>query len=121
MLLPITGHLAHWTRFGRNLRAVDGSETFAFQPGLPVDATKLGVDSLNGFCAALAGIVFTFYTTSGNPRAGMGLELDALVAVVIGGTLLSGDVGYVAGTMVGVLIFGIIQTAITFQGTLSSW
>ena len=49
------------------------------------------------------------------------LELDAIAAVVIGGTLLSGGVGYVAGTMVGVLIFGIIQTAIMFQGTLSSW
>ena len=55
------------------------------------------------------------------PAAGVGWELDAIAAVVIGGTLLTGGVGHVAGTLVGVLIFGLIQTAITFQGTLSSW
>jgi simple sugar transport system permease protein len=89
--------------------------------GLPVGRTKVGVYALSGFCSALAGVVYCLYTQSGNPNAGMGLELDAIAAVVIGGTLLSGGVGYVAGTVVGVLIFGIIQTAIVFQGTLSSW
>jgi galactofuranose transport system permease protein len=69
----------------------------------------------------LAGIVYSLYTFSGNANAGSGLELDAIAAVVIGGTLLSGGVGYVAGTMIGVLILGIIQTALTFEGTLSSW
>ncbi|MGZ4963360.1 MAG: sugar ABC transporter permease YjfF, partial [Limisphaerales bacterium] len=54
-------------------------------------------------------------------RAADGLELDAIAAVVIGGTLLTGGVGFVAGTFLGVLIFGIIQSAIIFQGTLSSW
>ena len=69
----------------------------------------------------MAGVVYTLYMFSGNATAGMGLELDAIAAVVIGGTLLSGGVGFLAGTFIGVLIFGIIQTAITFQGNLSSW
>lgn len=114
-------YLAHWTRFGRNVYALGGSEPSAALMGLPVGRIKIAVYALSGFCSALAGVVYTFYTSSGNPTAGTGLELDAIAAVVIGGTLLSGGVGYVAGTLAGVLIFGIIQTAITFQGTLSSW
>ncbi|HEY0552098.1 MAG TPA: galactofuranose ABC transporter, permease protein YjfF [Verrucomicrobiae bacterium] len=112
---------ARFTRFGRNVYAIGGNEHSATLMGLPVARTKIGVYALSGFCSALAGIVYCLYTQSGNPNAGMGLELDAIAAVVIGGTLLSGGVGYVAGTVVGVLISGIIQTAIVFQGTLSSW
>ena len=89
--------------------------------GLPVARTKVAVYALSGLCSAIAGIVYSLYTFSGNPNAGGGLELDAIAAVVIGGTLLSGGVGYVAGTLIGVLIFGIIQTALSFEGTLSSW
>ena len=79
------------------------------------------VYTLSGFCSALAGVTYTFYTSSGNATAGTMLELDAIAAVVIGGTLLSGGVGYVFGTLIGVLILGVIQTIITFEGTLSSW
>ena len=122
-LLVFTSALvvAHFTRFGRNIYAVGGSEVSAVLMGLPAGRTKIRVYALSGFCSALAGVVYCLYTQSGNPNAGTGLELDAIAAVVIGGTLLSGGVGYVAGTVVGVLIFGIIQTAIVFQGTLSSW
>ncbi|MHC4210873.1 MAG: galactofuranose ABC transporter, permease protein YjfF [Planctomycetota bacterium] len=114
-------YLAHWTRFGRNIYAVGGNEESALLMGLPVGRTKIGVYALSGFCSALAGAVYTLYTFSGNPTAGMMLELDAIAAAVIGGTLLTGGVGYVAGTLLGVLIFGIIQTAIIFDGRLSSW
>jgi simple sugar transport system permease protein len=109
------------TRFGRNIYAIGGSEASATLMGLPVAGTRIGVYALSGWCAALAGLVYTLYTSSGNATAGTGLELDAIAAVVVGGTLLSGGVGYMAGTLAGVLIFGIIQTLITFQGTLSSW
>ena len=112
---------AHYTRFGRNVYAIGGNESSALLMGLPVGATRILTYALSGFCASLAGVVYTFYTFSGNPAACAALELDAIAAVVVGGTLLSGGVGYVAGTFVGVLIFGIIQTAITFQGSLSSW
>jgi simple sugar transport system permease protein len=76
---------------------------------------------LSGFCAALAGIVMTFYMLSGYSLHGVGLELDAIAAVVIGGTLLRGGVGQLLGTFLGVLVLGIIQTLIAFNGTLSSW
>jgi simple sugar transport system permease protein len=83
--------------------------------GVPVGRTKVLVYTFSGLCSALGGVVFTFYSSGLNPRTGVGLELDAIAAVVVGGTLLSGGVGYVFGTLVGVLILGIIQTGITFQ------
>ncbi|HEX5162585.1 MAG TPA: galactofuranose ABC transporter, permease protein YjfF [Steroidobacteraceae bacterium] len=113
--------LAHATGFGRTVYAVGGGEGAARLMGLPVAATRVGVYLLSGFTAALAGIVMTFYMLSGYSLHAVGLELDAIAAVVIGGTLLAGGVGYVAGTLFGVLILGIIQTLIAFDGTLSSW
>jgi len=114
-------YLAHYTRFGRNVYAIGGNEQSALLMGLPVGSTKVWLYALSGFCSSLAGVVYTFYTSSGNATAGTMLELDAIASVVIGGTLLSGGVGYVFGTLVGVLILGVIQTIIDFQGTLSSW
>jgi len=114
-------YLAQYTRFGRTVYAIGGSEQSAMLMGLPVGRTKVWLYALSGFCSALAGVTYTFYTSSGNATAGTMLELDAIAAVVIGGTLLSGGVGYVFGTLIGVLILGVIQTIITFEGTLSSW
>jgi len=113
--------IAHCTPFGRAVYAVGGSESSALLMGLPVRSTIIGVYTLSGFCSALAGVVFTFYMLSGYGLHAIGLELDAIAAVVIGGTLLTGGVGYVAGTLFGVLMLGIIQTLISFDGTLSSW
>ncbi|MEP7245642.1 MAG: galactofuranose ABC transporter, permease protein YjfF [Gammaproteobacteria bacterium] len=113
--------LANSTQFGRTVYAIGGSESAAQLMGLPVSATVVRVYMLSGFCAALGGITVTFYMQSGYSLHALGLELDAIAAVVIGGTLLRGGVGYVLGTLFGVLILGIIQTLITFEGTLSSW
>jgi ribose/xylose/arabinose/galactoside ABC-type transport system permease subunit len=113
--------IAHHTPFGRAVYAVGGNEQSAVLMGLPVRATLVGVYTLSGFCSALAGVVFTFYMLSGYGLHAVGMELDAIAAVVIGGTLLTGGVGYVAGTLVGVLMLGIIQTLISFDGSLSSW
>lgn len=112
---------AHSTQFGRTVYALGGGESSARLMGLSVDGTKIGVYLLSGFSASLAGVVMTFYMLSGYSLHAVGLELDAIAAVVIGGTLLTGGVGYVAGTLFGVLILGIIQTLIAFDGTLSSW
>lgn len=120
-LLIAAIYLAHFTRFGRSVYAVGGNEQSALLMGLPVGRTKVLVYTLNGFCSALAGVVSTIYMSSGDPIRAYGLELDAIASVVIGGTLLSGGVGYVAGTLMGVLIFGTIQTAIIFDGRLNSW
>jgi galactofuranose transport system permease protein len=114
-------YIASYTPFGRNLYAIGGDENAATLMGLPVGRTKVLVYTISGFCAALAAIVFTVYQSAGNPVAGMGMELDAIAIVVIGGTLLQGGSGSVFGTLIGTLIFGIIQTGITFQGNLSSW
>lgn len=113
--------IAQYTSFGRNVYAVGGNEDAALLMGLPVGSTKIWIYTFSGFCSALAGVVYTVYSASGNASAGVGLEMDAIASVVIGGTLLSGGVGTVFGTLIGVLILGIIQTSITFQGTLSSW
>jgi simple sugar transport system permease protein len=113
--------VAHYTRFGRNIYALGGDEQSARLMGLPIARTKISLYAVSGFCSALAGVVYTFYTQSGDPASCVGLELDAIAAVVIGGTLLSGGVGFMAGTAMGVLILGLIQTLIIFKGDLNSW
>ncbi|MGB2819861.1 MAG: sugar ABC transporter permease YjfF [Phycisphaerae bacterium] len=112
----------HLARFGRSVYAIGGDEQSAVLMGLPVGKTKVLVYTFAGFCSASAGVVYTFAVSKGDPlNAGMGLELDAIASTVIGGTLLSGGVGFLAGTLMGVLIFGLIQTLINFQGSLSAW
>jgi len=113
--------LAHYTAFGRAVYAVGGNEQSAAMMGLNVGATRVGVYALSGLCAALGGVLFSFYMLSGYGLHGQGLELDAIAAVVIGGTLLTGGYGYIAGALSGVLVLGAIQTLIAFDGTLSSW
>jgi ribose/xylose/arabinose/galactoside ABC-type transport system permease subunit len=114
-------YIARFTKFGRTVYAIGGSEQSALLMGLPVARTKMAIYALSGFCAALGGIVFTFYTLSGYGLNGSGMELDTIAAVVIGGTLLTGGVGNLFGTVLGVLVYGIIQVLIVFQGTLNSW
>jgi ribose/xylose/arabinose/galactoside ABC-type transport system permease subunit len=114
-------YLAHYTKFGRTVYAIGGSEQSALLMGLKVAKTKVLVYAFSGFCSALAGVVFTFYMLSGYGLHTVGLELDAIAAVVIGGTLLTGGFGFVIGSVFGVLIQGVIQTIIMFEGTLSSW
>jgi simple sugar transport system permease protein len=113
--------LTKYTRFGRTVYAIGGSEQSALLMGLPVARTKVFVYALSGFCAALGGVVFVVYTSAGNAINGTGLELDAIAAVVIGGTLLSGGYGSVFGSFLGLLILAVIQTGIAFEGSLSSW
>jgi simple sugar transport system permease protein len=113
--------LLRFTRFGRTVYAIGGSEQSAVLMGLPVNRTKVLIYTLSGFCSGLAGIVFTFYMLSGYALHCKDLHMDAIAAVVMGGTLLTGGVGSIGGSIMGVLILGTIQTIINFQGTLSSW
>ena len=113
--------VAKFTKFGRSIYAVGGNEQSAGLMGLPVAKIKIAVYALSGFCGALGGIVFSFYTLSGYGLQNIGLEMDSIASAVIGGTLLTGGVGNVVGTMFGVLIQGVIQTLVIFQGNLSSW
>jgi simple sugar transport system permease protein len=113
--------LAHGTSFGRAVYAVGGNERSALLMGLPVARTRIAVYALSGGCSALGGVLFAIYTLSGYGLHAQGLELDAIAATVIGGALLTGGVGYVMGTLTGVLMLGVIQTLISFDGSLSSW
>jgi simple sugar transport system permease protein len=110
-----------YTRFGRNVYAIGGNQQSALLMGLPVGRTKIAVYTISGLCAAIGGIMFSFFTSAGDSLVAIGLELDVIAAVVIGGTLLTGGSGYVFGTVLGVLVLGVIQTLITFDGTLNSW
>jgi simple sugar transport system permease protein len=121
IVLLLAVWLAHFTAFGRAVYAVGGNEQSAAMMGLNVGRTKVAVYALSGLCAALGGVLFSFYMLSGYGLHGQGTELDAIAAVVIGGTLLSGGYGYIAGALSGVLVLGAIQTLIAFDGTLSSW
>jgi simple sugar transport system permease protein len=112
---------SRFTKFGRTVYAIGGNEQSALLMGLPVARTKILIYAFSGFCSALAGIVFTFYTLSGYALNGKNMEMDAIATVVIGGTLLTGGVGSVWGTVLGVLVYGTIQVLIVFQGTLNSW
>jgi len=121
VLVLATLYLLNYTKFGRAVYAVGGNAQSAMLMGLPVGKTKIVVYGLSGFCSALSGVVFSFYMLSGYGLHAMGLEMDAIASAVIGGTPLTGGVGFITGTVFGVLIQGVIQTIIMFQGTLSSW
>ena len=121
LVLALAIFLAQYTRFGRAMYAIGGNERSALLMGLPVGRTKILVYTLSGFCSALGGVLVTFYMLSGYGLHALGLEMDAIAAAVIGGTLLTGGVGYVAGSLVGVMILGVIQSLIAFDGSLSSW
>jgi len=113
--------VAHFTSYGRYVYAIGGDETSAQLMGVPVARTRIGTYAIAGFCSALAGILATLYRSSGDPAAFIGMELEAIAAVVIGGTLISGGVGFMIGTLAGALIAGLIQTMIDFHGNISSW
>ncbi|MFH1803260.1 MAG: galactofuranose ABC transporter, permease protein YjfF [Pseudomonadota bacterium] len=113
--------IAHYTRFGRNVYAIGGDRQSAELLGIPVGRTTVQVYALSGLFSSLAGVVFAFYTASAYPLAAVGVELDAIAAVVIGGTLLTGGMGFVIGTFFGGIIMGVIQTLISFDGSLNSW
>jgi simple sugar transport system permease protein len=113
--------LLHFTKFGANVYALGGSRISAALMGIRVGRTTILIYMLSSVLAGLSGIVFSFYTSAGYSLSAVGVELDTIAAVVIGGTLLTGGYGFVFGTFVGVLIQGLIQSYINFDGTLSSW
>ena len=121
VVLVVGMYIAHFTRFGRTVYAIGGNEESARLMGLSVGRTKISVYAISGFCSALAGIVFSISLLSGHGLYAMNVELDAIASVVIGGTLLSGGYGFVFGTLFGVLVTGLIQMLIQFNGELSSW
>ena len=109
------------TRFGRNIYAIGGNEQSAKLMGLPVARTKVLVYGFNGLCSVLAGVAYALYVKSGWNLSLQGGELEVITCAVIGGTLLTGGVGYMIGTLFGVLLKSVIPALITFNGNLLSW
>jgi ribose transport system permease protein len=108
------------TRFGRAVYAVGGSEDAASLMGIAVRRTQIWVYVLSGLLAGLAGAINAAKLGSGVTVLGIGMELDAIAAVVIGGTLLTGGAGTIAGTIAGVLLLGVIQNMINQVGNVQS-
>ncbi|HGF7478311.1 TPA: ribose ABC transporter permease [Vibrio mimicus] len=105
-------YLLNHTRFGRYVYAVGGNESATRLSGINVERVKIGVYAICGLLAALAGIIVTSRLSSAQPTAGMGYELDAIAAVVLGGTSLMGGKGRIMGTLIGALIIGFLNNAL---------
>jgi ribose transport system permease protein len=104
------------TRFGRHVYAIGDNEEAARLMGLNVGRVTLGVYALSGALAGLAGVILASRLGSGQPVAGTGYELDAIAAVVVGGTLLTGGQGGVGSTLVGVLLLGVLFNILNNEG-----
>lgn len=121
LILLAAGFILRSTSLGRHVLAVGGNEEAARLMGLKVDRVKLFVYSLSGALAGFSGIILTSRLGAGQPVAGLTWELDAIAAVVIGGTLLTGGKGSVFGTFVGVVLLGLIYNMINLEGNINSW
>ena len=121
LAVAVAAYVLLWTRFGRTVYAIGGGEQSARLMGLNVARTKVMVYVISGVSGGLAGLLLTAYSGAGYPRNGIGTELDAIAAVVIGGTLLTGGTGYVLGSLVGVLVYGTIKKVISFMGAEQAW
>lgn len=113
--------MLRFTKFGRNIYAVGGNQQSALLMGLNVKRTKFFVYVLDGFLVSIGSILFCLNTCAGFVEQAKGFEMEAIAGAVIGGTLLTGGVGNVFGSLFGVMIKGTIESFISFQGTLSSW
>jgi ribose transport system permease protein len=108
--------VVEYTRLGRYAYAIGGNESAAELSGVAVDKCKIMIFALNGFLAALAGVVMTARNASAHPGLGTGFELDAIAAVVIGGTSLAGGEGTIIGTIIGALIMAVIKNSLNLLG-----
>ncbi len=118
----IAGHIVLTrTTFGRHVYAVGGNEEAAWLSGINVARVKLAVYIISGTLAGLASMILAARLASGDPKTGMGMELDAIAAVVVGGTSLFGGKGSVLGTLVGALIMGVLNNGLNLLNISSYW
>jgi len=109
-IVLLLGHfLTQQTKFGRYVYALGGNEQATRWSGINVDRIKIVAYTLNGVCAALSGIILTARLGSGQPSAGNGFEMDVITGVIVGGTSLAGGSGSIVGTLIGVLLIGVIN------------
>lgn len=108
--------ILHKTTFGRHTYAIGGNEVAAKISGIKVNRVKVLIYGISGFMAALAGAILTSRLNSAQPTAGTAYELDAIAAVVLGGTSLTGGKGRIVGTLIGVLIIGVLNNGLNLLG-----
>jgi len=108
------------TLFGRHVRAIGDNEKAALYAGLPIRTTKVWVYGLSGLLSGFAGVLYAAENHQGNPNAGVAYELDAIAAVVIGGTRLSGGKGSIAGTIIGTLFMGVLTNLLRLNNVDSN-
>src|ERR1700735_1247953 len=107
------------TVFGRHVYATGGNEEAAKLSGVKTDGVQIVVYTISGAMAALAGVILTSRLDSAQPTAGAGYELDAITAVVLGGTSLAGGRGWIFGTLVGALLIGVLNNGLNFLAVSS--
>ncbi|WP_408008326.1 ABC transporter permease [Pseudalkalibacillus sp. A8] len=122
LLIVAATFLLKYTKFGRHVYAVGGNEEASKLMGLNADRIKILVYAISGALAGLAGIILASRLGGvAQPVSGNMWELDAIAAVVIGGTLLTGGRGSVIGTFIGVMLLGVVLNIINMEGTINSW
>jgi ribose/xylose/arabinose/galactoside ABC-type transport system permease subunit len=122
IVVVVIGHLVLTrTKFGRYVYAVGGNEEAAWLSGINVSRVKLAVYVISGLLAALAGMLLAARLASGDPKTGIGQELDVIAAVVVGGTSLFGGRGTILGTVVGALIIGVLNNGLNLLDISSYW
>ncbi len=114
MIALLSALVLRYTRFGRHVFATGSSEEAAYLAGIPTDRTKVLVFMINSTLVAFAGLVLMSRIGAGDPRAGEGLELRAIAAVVLGGASLAGGRGSAGGTFLGVVLLGVVGASLTF-------
>lgn len=116
VITAVIWYLMNQTRFGRSIYAIGGNEEAARAAGIPVVRAKYQAFLLNGVLVGIAGVIFMSRVNAGLPNAGIGYELDAITAPIIGGTSFSGGIGTVMGTLAGALIVGVLGNTMNLIG-----
>ncbi len=113
--------LLHKTAFGKSVYALGGNEKAAYISGIKLNKVKIAIYTLSGAMSAISGLIITSRLSSATPQAGSGYEMYAIAAVVLGGTSLMGGKGRMFGTMVGVLIIGVLNNGLNIIGVSAFW
>ena len=121
IVLIITAIIMNKTQIGRHIYAVGGNDQAARFSGISVSKVKFFVHTYSGIMAGLAGIVLASRMYSGQPTAGEGAEMDAIAAVVVGGTSMAGGSGKIGGTIIGGLIIGVLNNGLNLMNVNSFW
>jgi ribose transport system permease protein len=113
--------LLHKTAFGKSIYALGGNEKAAYISGVKLNKVKIAIYTISGIMSALSGLIITSRLASATPQAGSGYEMYAIAAVVLGGTSLMGGKGRLTGTIIGVLIIGVLNNGLNIIGVSAFW